>query len=189
MSRYLGDIAQDARYAARTLGRSPGFVIAATACLTIGIGLTAAMYTQVRSTVLKELPGVSDPRGLVRLERPAPFSDYEEFRDRSGQFASVAACMAPVPVVVSREGSEPERVWGHITTPDYFEVLGAKAALGRVFGPEERVEGAAQAVAVSDRLWRARFGGDPSIVGRLIRINGQPANAPGPGASQAARRP
>ncbi len=174
MADHWNDACQDARYAARILARSPGFTAAAIVCLSIGIGLTAAVYTQVRETVLRPIPGTGDPKTLVRLHKPARFADYEEFRNHSGQFSSLAAYQGPVPVVLSREGAEPQRVWAHLATPDYFEVLGAKAGLGRVFGPEERSQAGGQAAVLSDRLWRTRFGADPFIVGRPFRINGQP---------------
>jgi predicted permease len=173
------DFVQDVRYAARGLVRSPGFTLATTACLTIGIALTAAMYALVQSAVLRELPGVRNPADLVRLQKPTPFGNVEELRDRSGQFAALAAYAGPVSVTLRTEGSEGLRVWGQITTPTYFDVLGIRAAAGRLFGPEEQREGAAPVAVLSDRLWRSRFGADPSVIGRSIRINGQPATVIG----------
>ncbi len=170
---------QDARYGARMLARTPGSTLAAVICLAIGIGTVVATFTQVRSTVFRPIPGVDQPGGLVRLHKPVAFSDVQELRERSDQFTSLAAYMAPVPVGLSQPGAEPERVWGHLATPDYFDVLRAKAALGRFFGAEERRQGAGQAAVLSYRLWRARFGGDPSIVGRTITVNGQPVTVLG----------
>ncbi|HWR54579.1 MAG TPA: ADOP family duplicated permease [Bryobacteraceae bacterium] len=176
---FLANVSQDVKYGARMLGRTPGFTAAAFVCLSIGIGVTAATFSQLRSGVFRELPGSGNPGSLVRLERPVPFSDYEDFRDRSGLFDSLAAYMAPIPAVVARPGEQPERVWGHVATPDYFQVLGAKPALGRLFGAEERGQGAGQVAVLSHRLWRARFGGDPSIIGRPIRVNGRPVTVLG----------
>ncbi|HUI56336.1 MAG TPA: ABC transporter permease [Bryobacteraceae bacterium] len=174
-----GACLQDARYGVRMLASSPGFTFAAVTCLAIGIGLPAAIYSELRSTVFRPLPGARQVQDLVRLLRPVAFANYEEFRDHSGQFSSVAAYMGQVPIVVSDRGSEPQRVWAHIATPNYFEVLGAKAELGRVFGSEERIEGSAESVILSERLWRTRFGGDTAIVGRSIRINGAPVTVIG----------
>jgi predicted permease len=173
------DFVQDARYAARALVRSPGFTLATTACLTVGIALTAAMYALVQSAVLRELPGVRDPAELVRLQKPTPFGNVEELRHRSGQFASLAAHAGPVSLTVRTEGSDAVRAWGQLSTPSYFDVLGVEAARGRLFGPEEQREGAAAVAVLSDRLWRSRFGANPSVVGGSIRINGQPATVIG----------
>ena len=99
---HLSGLAQDTRYGARMLARSPGFTLAAVVCLAIGIGEAA----------------------------PVSLPDYEHFRDDSGQFASLATFMGPVPLVVAL-GGQPERVWGHLVTPDYFAVLGVDAAPAR----------------------------------------------------------
>jgi putative ABC transport system permease protein len=168
------DAWRDARYAARILAHAPGFTIAAVTCLSIGIGLTTAIYSEMRSVAFRDLQGVTRAAGLVRLQQPTSFVYFEEMRDASGQFESVAAYQSPVPIVVSRDGAKPQRIWGHLTTPNYFDVLGTTAAVGRVFGAAEATPGAAQTAVISDRLWKTLFSGDPSIVGRSIRISGQP---------------
>jgi predicted permease len=76
-------------------------------------------------------------------------------------------------VVIGRTGDESLRVWGHIATPDYFDVLGTRASIGRTFGADEAIPGAARTVVLSDRLWGSHFGGDTSLVGRLIEVNGE----------------
>ena len=167
------DAGRDARYAARMLARAPGFTTAAVVCLAIGIGLTAAMYSQIQSTVFREVPGVRQAGAIVRLQRPASFVYFEHMRDDDSPFSSLAAYMGPVPIVIGRQGAEPHRVWGHIATPAYFDVLGVRAMLGRVFEAEEQTKDAAQAVVLSYRLWETRFGADASVVGQSIRLNGQ----------------
>jgi putative ABC transport system permease protein len=191
--RLLGDLAwrlvvehchdalRDARYAARMLSRAPGFTLAAVTCLAIGTGLTAAMYSQIQANVLREIPGTRDAAGLVRLQRPISFPYFKDLEEDRRAFSSAAAYMAPVPVVINRPGSESQRVWGHLTTPNYFEVLGARAAHGRLFGAEERTPGG-RGVVLSDRLWQTRFGGDVSIVGESLLINGQTVTVLGVGA-------
>ncbi|HXW06906.1 MAG TPA: ADOP family duplicated permease [Vicinamibacterales bacterium] len=164
------DASRDVRYATRLLARSPGFAAASVLCLAIGIGLTAAMYAQIQSTMLRGVPGVADPGGVVRFQQPTAFGNVDELRS-SGQFASLAAYSGPVPVALRSEGHEPERVWGHLATADYFDVLGVRASRGRVFGLEEASPGAS-AVVISDRLWRTRFAASSDIVGRPIRVNG-----------------
>jgi macrolide transport system ATP-binding/permease protein len=173
VAEHARDAWRDARYAVRMLRHAPGFTLAAVTCLSIGIGVTTAIYSEFRSIVLRELPGVSNGPGLVRFQRPEPFIYFETIRDQGGPFSSVAAYAGPVPIVVSREGAKPQRVWGHLATPNYFEVLGTSAAVGRVFGADERTPGGAQAAVISDRLWKTQFGGDASVVGSPIRVNGQ----------------
>jgi hypothetical protein len=168
------DAARDARYAARILARSPAFTFAAALCLAVGIGITAAMYSQVQATIFRQIPGVRSADSLVRLQRAVSFADYEEFRDQSAQFSSVAAFLGPVPLVITNRDQQSERVWGHLATPNYFDVLGTRAALGRLLGKEEEALGTGQVAVISHRLWQTRFGGDRSVAGRTIDINGQP---------------
>ena len=169
------DAARDSRYAVRLLARAPGFTLAAVLCLAIGTGLTAAMYAQVQSTVLAEIPGgVRDPDALVRIQKPVAYPVYEELRDGADRVVRLAAYIGPVPLTLASEDrSESVRVWGHLATPDYFDVLGIQAGRGRLFGPEERVAGAGSVAVIGDRLWRSRFGAQPSIVGQSLRVNGQ----------------
>ena len=182
--RLLGDLAwrlvvehshdalRDAKYAARMLWQAPAFTLAAITCLAIGIGLTAAMYSQVQANVLREVPGVRDAAGLVRLQRPISFTYFKNLEEDRRSFSSVAAYMAPVPMVINRPGADSQRVWGHLATPNYFEVLGTRAASGHLFGADEYTPGA-RGVVVSHRLWQTRLGGRESIVGESLQINGQ----------------
>jgi hypothetical protein len=175
--RLLGDLAwrlvvehwhdalRDATYAARMLLRAPGFTLAAVACLAIGTGLTAAMYSQIQANVLREIPGIRDAPGLVRLQRPISFTYLKDLEEDRRSFSAVAAYMAPVPMVINRPDADSLRVWGHLATPNYFEVLGTRAAYGRVFGAEERTP-ETRGVVLSHRLWQTRLGGDLSIVGQ-----------------------
>lgn len=169
----LVDVARDARYGVRMLARAPGFTLAAAACLGIGIGVVTAMFADSQATVFKTTPGVSGPESLVSFQTPVSFPDFEDYRDNSGQFESACAFLAPIPFVLST-GRQPERLWGHIVTPDYFQILGVPAAAGRLFGAEEARPGCTDAV-ISYRLWVSRFGGRPDLIGSTVRINGQPA--------------
>jgi predicted permease len=182
MSRLAGharDLVRDVRYAARTLSRAPGFTLAAVVCLGLGIGLAAAMYSQIQSVVFRAVPGVREPDTLVRLQRPMSFAFFEDLERGDSPLAPAAAYMGPVPVVVRRDGGEAQRVWGQIVTPDYFDVLGTPAALGRTFGPDEWTPGAARVVVLSDAFWRGRLGEDRTLVGRTITVNGERATVAG----------
>src|SRR5699024_4496657 len=130
---------------------------AATVCLGIGIGLATSIFTQFRASVFKATPGVTEPASLVSFQSPVSYPDFEDYRDQSGQFESATAFLAPVPFVISAASGQPERVWGHLATPNHFRVLGVTAAAGRLFGPEDAQPGSTGAV-ISHRLWTTRFG-------------------------------
>jgi len=145
----LQEFLQDVRYGARLLVRSPGFTLAAVASLAIGIGVTTVLFTNLQSTVFREVPGVADAGNLVRVQRPVPYANLEEFRHSSGQFESLAGFIGPVPFVVSDSGIKSHRIWGHVTTPDYFSVLGVRPLAGRLFGPEEQKAGGPAVTVIS----------------------------------------
>lgn len=164
---------RDLRYGARMLVRSPGFTLSAAACLGIGIGLATSTFTQFQASVFKATPGVNEPDTLVSFQTPVSYPDFEEYRDQSGQFEAATALLAPVPLVLSPATGQPERIWGHIVTPDHFRVLGVGAAAGRLFDSDEARPGSTGAV-ISHRLWTTRFGSDRGLIGETVRINGQP---------------
>jgi hypothetical protein len=140
------------------------------------------MFAQVQATVIADIPGgVREPRTLVRLLRPVAFPVYEDLRDGSTEFFSgFAGYIGPVPVtLVNNDRREHFRAWGHLTSPEYFEVLGIRPALGRLFDSHERNLGAQPVVVLSDRLWRTRFGGQPAVINQAIGINGQLATVIG----------
>jgi predicted permease len=166
---HVRDALRDGRYAVRVLLRAPGFSIVAVVCLALGIGLAGAMTSQIQATVFRPVPGVSQPRTLVRFQQPISLPYFRTLHESEGPFAAVAAYMGPVPVVINHASRPAERVWAQIVTPEYFQVLGASISRGQAFdlGATGRAE-----VVVSHRYWRRAFGGDPALVGRTIRLNG-----------------
>ena len=171
---HLYALAQDTRYAMRILARSKGFTIASIVSIGIGIGLTTTTFSQLESLILRDIPTVGNPDELVSSLRPVSYPDYEHFRDNSGQFSAMAAYLAPVPFVVKTD-DESSRVWGHLVTPNYFDVFQTGAVMGRTFAGPERVQGSPATVVVSHRFWRGRLGGDPDVVASTLRINGHQA--------------
>jgi predicted permease len=174
LAQYCRDGQRDAGHAVRLLSRAPGFTLASVLCLAIGTGLTAAMYSQVQSTMLADLPGaIGAPDALIRISRPVSGPDYEELREGTAAFAQLAGYIGPVPITLQGGNREqPSRVWGQLVTPNYFEVLQIRAASGRLFSRSEpSLE--ATSVVLSDRLWRRRFAADPTVPGKAIRVNGQ----------------
>jgi predicted permease len=171
---WLSTLWQDLRFAVRLLARSPGFTLAAVACLAIGLGVTASVYSELQSMMFRDLPAVRAPSELVRSQTPMPYGDWEEFRDHSDAFASLAAFLGPVPFEIGSAGGPAERVWGHLATPNYFRTLGVEPLAGRLFGLEDDRDGAASVAVISARFWRGHCGGARSAVGRTVRVNGQP---------------
>jgi macrolide transport system ATP-binding/permease protein len=119
------------------------------------------------------------PGDLVALQAPVSYPDYQRYRDGSGLFSGMLAFAAPVPLGVSL-GGHTERTWGHLVTASYFSTLGVHPLMGRLFHQEEEQPGQA-AVVVSHRFWQNHLGSDPSIIGKALRINGQPCTVIGVG--------
>lgn len=167
----------DVGRACRGLIRSPGGSGVAVLTLSVGIGASSAVFSLVEGVLLRPLPfAEADGLAMVwhrygdRLSKasvsPPNFIDY---RDRSGTFASLAA-IDPAPMNLTSEG-EPERVPAGGVTEGFFRTLGIEPVAGGTFVPGDHEPGAAPVVVLSEGLWRRRFGGDPSLVGRTVRID------------------
>jgi putative ABC transport system permease protein len=174
----LDALGHDLRYGLRILRQSPGFTIAAILTLTIGIGANTAIFSVVDAVLLKPLPyvdadrlvtiGDSDADGSLSGVGPATAIDW---RERSRSFEQFAMIRLWMPTLVSQ--GEAERLAAVRVSWNYFDVYGVRPALGRGFMPaDDRADGWHVAL-VSDRLWRRRFGADPSLVGRSVELNGQ----------------
>ena len=177
---WLDRLGQDLRYTARTLARSPGFTVTAVLVLAIGIGVNVAAFSLFNMVALQPLP-VRDPNSLVRLERRSP-QDYTSempylsaifYRDHAKSLSAVMAVLGVPPMQVE-DDIQPTST--SFVTPNYFIELGTSAANGRLFDPTREDSPTAPPVAViSYALWQHRFAGDPSILGRTIRLNKKPA--------------
>ena len=181
MSTFL----QDLKFGARLLAKAPGFTAVAALSLALGIGANTTIFTLVSAVLLNPLP-VEDPSELVSVwttdERNQNSAlgflqvspmNYKDLRDKNEVFSGLGA-HAGLPLSVSSPNGEPQQVFGEIVTGNYFQVLGAKPAVGRTFGPEDDKTPGERLVAVLGYgEWQKRFGGDPSAVGRTLTINGQ----------------
>jgi predicted permease len=174
----------DLRYALRTLRRTPGFALAAIAALALGIGATTTIFTVVNGVLLRPLD-YRDPERLANIWNdlgegaqslpavsPADFRDYQQ---RTRTFESFAAAseadVANLRGNLTGEG-EPERVSLVTVTANFFPLLGVAPAYGRQFTAAEEVVNGPHVVMLSDRLWRRRYGADPSLVGKTIQVDG-----------------
>ena len=167
----------DLRYALRALLKSPGFTLVAVLTLALGIGANTALFSVVDAALLRPFPYPEADR-IVRVfsmvrggdasVSPADFLDWQRMtRSFTGLAATNAVSMAS-----SGEGPA-EQIPGLAVTAEFFRILGVAPVLGRSFTDEEETLGRDRAVILSDALWRTRFGSDPRIVGRAIRLDGQ----------------
>jgi putative ABC transport system permease protein len=169
----------DLRDALRTILRSPAYSLVVIAVLGIGIGATSAIFSFVDGVLLRPLP-YANPERIVRImERPpggrrnsistANFLDWQ----RSGGVFEVMAASSGSAATLSGAG-EPRQIRAARVSAGFFDVFGAKAALGRTFAKDEDQLGKDQVALITHRLWQSTFGADPSIVGRVIVLNRQP---------------
>jgi len=157
------------------LRNRPGFTLVAVLTLSLGIGANTAIFSVVNAVVLKPLP-FNNPEQIVLVRDDLTgrqlqnigmsIDELKDFQERSGVFDQISAVW---PVDANLTGSDrPERIELLAVSPNYFSLLGASAQLGRVFGPEDKAEGFAQGVVISDSLWHRLFAGDPNILGRKV---------------------
>ena len=171
---------RDLLYSLRVLCRSPRFTATAILVLALGTGANTAMFTLVNSVLLRPLP-YHDPNRIAVVmasseTRAGAFSmppaDFLDFRARTHSFAGMAAAELWSPSLTG--SGEPEELHGLRASAALFDVLGVSAAAGRVFLPEDERAGAAPVVVLGAGVWKRRFGGDPSAVGRTITLNRAP---------------
>ncbi len=177
---------RDLRFAARSLAKNPGFAAVTIATLALGIGANTAIFTVVHAVLLERLP-FHEPGRLVAVweenfQRPgrknvvAPFN-YLRWQERDTPFASMAA-FYDYRVNLTGEGP-PEQLVAGFVMPGFFTTLGVAPMLGRAFTPDEGPDGKDQVVMLGHGLWQRRFGGDPAIVGKTIRLDGKPVSVIG----------
>jgi len=171
---------QDLRVSLRRLRKAPGFTLIAVLSLALGIGANSAIFSLVNTALLRPLP-IERPQELVSLNSATEKGDgefpafshpnYKDLRDRNNTLAGLILYRM-APVSLSNDGVN-ERVWSYIASGNYFDVLGVRAAMGRVFTPDDdKAKGAHPVAVITHDCWRQRFGGDVQIVGKSILVNG-----------------
>jgi putative ABC transport system permease protein len=177
LTQWLEEFRDDVKFAARQLTRAPGFTLVAALTLALGIGATTAIFSVVNAVVLRPLP-FPDPDRIVSLGedwkgQPSSVSvgNFHDWRTHAKSYSALAAL--EYFSFNLAEGDQPERVIGGRITHTWFDVFGVKPLYGRVFTAEEDAPGGPNVVVLSHRLWTRRFGADPNIVGRDIRMNSQ----------------
>ncbi|WP_405274666.1 ABC transporter permease [Gaopeijia maritima] len=173
----------DVRWAARSLLRSPGFALVAVSSLALGIGANTAIFTLVNAVLLRPLP-VSEPDRLFDVYTvdgsnadrnliPVSIPNFLDLDQGLESFAGVAAEFSGGFSLEPDDGGEAAGVPGSVVTGDYFELLGVDAAAGRLLrSSDEGPRGTGAVAVLSHALWTNRFGADPAVVGRTVRLNG-----------------
>ena len=172
---------RDIRYALRTLGRSPGFTTVAVIALALGIGADTAMFTIVNGAF-------SWNAGLDCIDRVVFVSttdashsqefgaSYPDFRDLSARVKSLAglAAYSMVPANLSDSIGLLDRYWCVQTSANGFSAVGQKPLFGRDFMPADERPGAPQVLMLAHHVWQQRYGADPKILGKIVRVNEMP---------------
>jgi putative ABC transport system permease protein len=179
---------QDIRYGLRMLGKNPGFTAVAVLTLALGIGANSGIFSVLRQVLLQRLP-VPHPEELVLLYAPGlvrghvssdegdgsesfSYPMYVELRDQNKVFAGLAAT-ADFPVSVALQG-QTERARADLVSGNYFDALGIRAAIGRLFSlSDTAAAGGNPVVVLSNGYWKKRFGGNPGVLNQGVLVNSQ----------------
>lgn len=180
---------QDVRYALRTLSRNPGFSLVVIFTLGLGIGANTAIFSLMDQVLLRLLP-VADPRELVQLDGPGPFSGrtyndrtfsypmYADLRDRNDVFTGLIARFPSSATMTMR--NQAERVDVELVSGNTFGLLGVTAAVGRALTPDDdRTPGAHPVAVLSHSYWQRRFAGAPTVLNQVITLNSTPVTIVG----------
>ncbi|MGA7783760.1 MAG: ABC transporter permease, partial [Candidatus Acidiferrales bacterium] len=172
----------DIRYAFRIMRKSPGFTLIIILTLALGIGANTSIFSVVNAVLLRSLP-YHDPDRLVKITfnnpgiglRDVPYSvpELEDLKSRAGVFEEVSVVVSG-PTNLTGARQQPESLQLLEVSPNYFSMLGASPQIGRLFGSQDVALGFAEAVVISDGLWRRSYGGDPNILGKRLRMDNDP---------------
>ena len=183
MRSLLTQIGQDVRYAVRILAKNPGFTFVVVLTLALGIGANAAIFSLTDKVLLQSLPvqnpdqlavlSAYDPKDGPDIQSTFSYAMYTDLRDRSDVFSGVI-CRGSAQMNVSY-ADQTERVRGELVSGNFFDVLGVRPWVGRLFNQEDdRVPSAHPVAVISYGFWERRFGKDPGIVGKTILVNEHP---------------
>jgi putative ABC transport system permease protein len=180
--RWFDEFRTDVRFAIRQLKGSPAFTLVAALTLALGIGANSAMFSLADATLMRSLPYAEPERLVMIWERtgtsarsPAGLVNLRDWDERNRSFEAMAAITLGLgggPLLQAPDGTL-ESVDRQSVSTRFFDVLGVVPVAGRTFLPEDERQGT-NVVVMSEQLWRMRFGGDPTLIGRDIRLNGFP---------------
>jgi predicted permease len=189
----FSDLLMDLRYAARTLRKYSGFTAVAALTLALAIGANTAVFTVINTLLLNPLPvekistltalNTTQAKKAAQLGdlQALSFQNLKDIRERTHAFSSLAGHSSPMAVTMI-DKADPHRVFMELVTANYFNTLGIHPYLGRFFLPDEDAKpGAAPVAVLGYTAWQSRFGGEPDIVGRTIKLNDVPFTIVGVG--------
>ena len=180
----LSEFLQDLKFGLRTLRKSPGFTAVALATLAVGIGATTAIFSFVDGVLLKPLPYANPDRIVMVLEKPPGGGhngistlNFLDWAHENSVFEFIAAQTGGSVTLTGVE--EPVQLRGMRVSADYFNVFGVSAELGRTFAPGEDQLGHENVAVISHAFWQSQFGGERSIIGRTLLLDGKPCTVVG----------
>jgi predicted permease len=173
----MRELATDLSFAFRMMRKAPFVTAVALLSLALGIGANATVYAWLRGAVLRPLGGVADQGRIIVLSTvtrnkqliEVSYPDYRDFRDGQHQAELAASRTEPVSW---RGGGPPQRIWAEAASGNFFQVSGARPALGRLLQPADDQQGQPVVAVLGNAFWRNRLAADPAIVGKSLRING-----------------
>ena len=171
---------QDLRYGIRMLAKSPGFTAVAVIALALGIGANTAIFSVVNAVLIRSLP-FRNPEQLVmvweknrprnRAQNVISAANYLDWRDQNTVFEQMSGVFDYRANLTGVD--DPEELPTQVVEANFFDLLGVNASLGRTFVAEEGVAGHDNVVVLGQSLWKRRFGGDPAMIGKTIKLSGQ----------------
>lgn len=174
-------LARDVRHSLRALGKRPGFTALAVLVVALGIGAATAMFSVLDTLLIRALPYDGADRIVTIWEENAESGlerddvapgNFLDWREQAKSFERLAA-LAPSSLDLTGE-ERPEVLFGAAVTEGFFEAMGTRALVGRTFRSEDFGEGSGKVVVLSHSLWQRRFGGEPDLVGKALRLDGEP---------------
>src|SRR5438093_5496699 len=173
-------ILPDLRFAIKSLRRSPGFTLIAIVTLGLGIGANTSMFSILNGYMLRPAPYADHDRlgriyRATRQDSRGGFSpaDYLDLKPEMSGYGEIAAYTVS-DMSIALPGKPAEMADGLRVSANLFSTLGTRPALGRSFRPDEETFGNHHVLIISDRYWQNRFGADPRIIGRTVRVDGEP---------------
>ena len=170
---FLDSVGQDLLYALRNMRRNRAFTATAVFTLALGIGGNTAMFTVIRSVLLKPL-AYRDPDRLVQISGGATSVRFEEMRAAARSYAGIGAYRGGIQNITLSGGAEPEVLKGASVSANFLEILEVEPLLGRGFRPEEDTAAGPRVALISAELWRRRFDGTPGVLGKTVRLAATP---------------
>ena len=175
---------RDLRYGARALAKNPGFTMVAVLAIALGIGVNTGIFSALNGVALKLLPvpraqqivnvdQIFHGKVLRNVEGELGLFSYAEYKNYRANNHVFSGLLGYAPFLEATLGGEsPKQLMGAETSCNFFDVLGERPALGRVFVEEDcRAPGASAVVVLSDDFWKSQFGADPTIVGKIVSLN------------------